>query len=405
MSVTEIAKRIDVKHNVSIRVLDKATGQLVSEHTGHNASTNSLLTGVGHYLTGDSIFGQQGILDNWIPQYISLGTMGLLNQDEDELGLPAGIGEDPADIDNPDDPEQAELKRYVDYMLHTPGFGADGYDPNSNNDRRYLGLGPMFIDRELLSEPVQLKVGDLDMDGEVTHADLLMLLEYLSSINTLTDKQLLVADINNDGIVDAEDAALLRDAIDSGTDLGTVTYAETVAPAINCELISDSYPRSQITFRDMVPESQSEYPKTIDVVFSAFVSTGALAQFRATGQDYIFITEAGLWARPFWTTDVDDKLPEEYWKSEDNGLLAGYRIAPPDEENWKMAAYDEETQKYVDSEEYRANRQLLKENIIKVGINQVVQVIWKIQIGGIEQLGGIEKFYPTENKVKWTVWE
>ena len=33
-----------------------------------------------------------------------------------------------------------------------------------------------------------------------------------------------------------------------------------------------------------------------------------------------------------------------------------------------------------------ANRDLLKKQIIRVGINQVVQVIWKIQLGGVDQL-------------------
>lgn len=304
MSVREIAKRLDLRHNVSIRVLDDSTGAVVSEHTGHNASTNSLLTGIAHYLTGDGVLGQSEVLENWVPQYISLGTMGLINQEEDEHGYPAGIG----NVDGP------ELQRYAEYMQQCPGFGADGYDANLNNNRIYLGLGPMFTHR-------------------------------------------------------------------------------VSAPAINCELVSESYPRSQITYREIVPETQAEYPKTIDVVFSAFVSTGALAQFREPGKDYVFITEAGLWSRPDWTN------------SGDNGLLAGYRITPPDEKNWNMAMFDKNTGTYLDSPECEHNRELLRKNIIKVGINQVVQVIWKIQIGGIEQLGGIEKLYPVENRLKWIVWE
>ena len=57
----------------------------------------------------------------------------------------------------------------------------------------------------------------------------------------------------------------------------------------------------------------------------------------------------------------------------DNGLLAGYRICPPDQDNWDMSVPE--------------NRRILKENIIRVGINQIAQIIWKIQIGGLEQLG------------------
>ena len=50
------------------------------------------------------------------------------------------------------------------------------------------------------------------------------------------------------------------------------------------------------------------------------------------------------------------------------------------------------------------NRKLLKENIIKVGTNQIAQVIWKIQLGAIEQLGGIEALYPQEGFMKWRVY-
>lgn len=289
MSVIDIAKRIDIKHNVSIRIMDEATGQVVQEHTGHNAATNSLLTGIAHYLTGDGVLNQGDILSTWVPQYISLGTMGLINQDEDEQGYPAGIG----------NVEGSEEARYIDYMLKCPGYGADGYDANENNNREYLGLGPMYSNR---------------------------------------------------------------------TDITTT---------VNCELITPNYPRSIITYRDIVPEYMSEYPQTIDIVFSAMISTGALAQFRAPGNDYIFITEAGLWSRPDWTTGGD------------NGLLAGYRICPPDEENWDM--------------KIPANRQLLKQNIIRIGVNQIAQIIWKIQLGGLSQLGGIKDLYPDSNHMKWKV--
>lgn len=287
-NIVELGKRIDLRHNVSIRVIDEATGQVVSEHTGHNAATNSLLTGIGHYLVGEGIINQGEVLRNWIPQYISLGTMGLLSQDEDEEGLPAGVG---VIIGN-------EEQRFVSYITQCPGFGSDGYDTNLMNNRAYAGLGPVFANRP--------------------HA--------------------------------------------STTD---------------CELITDSYKRSPITFRDVVPEYESEYPKTIDVVFSAMVSTGALAQFREPDKDYLFITEVGLWSRPDWIDGGD------------NGLLAGYRIAPPDEDNWDMSIPE--------------NRRIVKEQIIRVGINQIVQVIWKIQLGGLDQLGGIESLYPPESYINWRI--
>lgn len=286
----EVAKNLGIQQNVCIRVIDEVTGKVVSEHKGHNAATNTLLTGIGQFLLGGSTTGAGSFLDSWIPKYISLGTMGLINQEEDENGLPAGIG----DSDLP-----TEEERFKEYLLRTPGFGSDGYDPSLMNGRKYAGLGPKFADRP-----------------------------------------------------------------SEGT--------------ISCELISNTYPRSPITFRQALPESRSEYPKTIDVVFSAMVSTGALAQFREPEKNYIFITEVGLWSTPIWEGDGN------------NGLLAGYRICPTDKDNWDMSV--------------PANRELLKSNIIKIGVNQVAQVIWKIQLGAIEQMGGIDAIYPQEGYMKWHIY-
>lgn len=289
--IKQVANNMSIKHNVTLRVIDLPTRKVVAQHAGHNAATNSMLTGIGHYLKGDGVLNQgYAMLMNYVPQYISLGTMGLYNQEEDEEGLPAGIGIAEGD----------EEQRFTDYMYQSPGYGADGYDSYSNNSRPYLGLGYPYEDRP----------------GE---------------------------DIENED--------------------GTTTKRSTV----NCELISSTFPRSSISYRDLVPEIEAELPHTIDVVYSATISTGALAQFRDPGKDYVFITEAGLWSRSDW---VD---------SGENGLLAGYRIAPPDSENWDMSVAE--------------NRQILKENILKVGQNQVVQVIWKIQIGGLDQLGGLDSMY------------
>lgn len=306
--ITVPSKHISMNHNVTFVIRDRTTMRVQKIHRGHNAATNSMLTGIAHYLTGDGILNQGWhLLSSYVPKYMSLGTMGLINQEQDESGLPAGIGVIDGD----------EETRFEDYMLQVPGFGADGYDGNLNNGREHLGLGPMFAERD-----------------DTSHT-------------------------------------------------------------INCELISSTFPRAQISYRDIVPEVEAEFPKTIDVILSAMVSVGALSQFREDGKDYLYITEAGLWSRQDWVSGGD------------NGLLAGYRIAPPDEVNWGMvpsAVTDEAIEDYISKfgespgqdmatvvAEY--NRQLLKQSILRVNSNQVVQIIWKIQLGGLDQLGGIEQLY------------
>lgn len=271
--ILKINKNLGIKHNVLFRVIDQDTGKVVQTHQGHNAATDSLLYGIAHYLIGDGVLNQGPyMLSNYIPRYISLGTMGLESQEQDSKFLPTGIGGKST---------EAKATRYKRYLQQCPGYGADGYDVNTNNGRPYFGLGQTFV------------------KGQST---------------------------------------------------------------INCELISSTFPRQPISYREVIPETHSEIPKTIDVVFSAMISTGALSQFREPGKDYIFITEAGLWSK------------QEYIESGgDNGLLAGYRIIPPNQNNLDMTV--------------ESNQTLLEKSILRVGINQVVQVIWKIQLGAVEELG------------------
>lgn len=279
-------KNLGIRQNVAINIFDES-GNLIRHHKGHNCATNSMLTGIGHYLAGDGIFNQgYEMLRYWVPQYISLGTMGLCSQEEDpNTGLPLYIGSGKGHSD------QDQCQHYMD---HFPGYTADGYDDGRYNNGRtdsestqmYLGLGPKFENR------------------------------------------------------------LQEDTID-------------------CELISSSYTRSKITYRETIPEIYAELPNTIDVALSAMISTGSLKQFRSGDKDYLFITEAGLWST------------RSHVSGGDNGLLAGYRIAPSDTNNWDMSI--------------ASNRNLLRSEILRIGFNQVVQVVWKIQIGAIEDLRRIEK--------------
>ena len=278
MNPLEIAKNMRITHNVTFRVIDRGTNKVVKEYTGHNMATNSMVLGVGYFLAGGGELDPNAIYKNFIPKYISLGTMGLINQDEDADGLPIGIGGANSTI--PDDESAAhKAERYTAYMDEAPGYGADGYGDNPatyNNGRPDYGLGPVYSSGE----------------------------------------------------------------------------------PIKCELISTSFPRTKIAYSNVINEENAETPQTVDVVVSAMISTGALAQFR-NGADHIFITEAGL-----WSTDK--------YSSSGRGLLAGYRIKPPNDANWDMTNPE--------------NQKILQENIIRVGINQVVQVVWKIQIGSVARL-------------------
>lgn len=310
------AKRnLGLVHNVTINVIDEATQKIVFSHSGHNNATNGMLTGIGYYLTGQGVLNQgSALLSQFVPRYISLGTMGLKSQTSinfngykaPHIGVMDHSTQTYAQLSAEDlaylgvsssssriTVQHQQMLDYRDYMKQVPGFGADGYDVNSNNGRAYMGIGRRYPDRPS-------------------------------------------------------------------------------SDAVNCELIADTFPRSTISFRDVVPEIEAEFAETIDVVFSAMISTGALAKFRGDN-DCIYITEAGLWSMPNWLTDETGAYDYTGY----NGLLAGYRIVPPDYKKWDMSKAE--------------NRDALNRSILRVGKNQVVQVVWKIQIGSIRQLTGREE--------------
>lgn len=60
-----------------------------------------------------------------------------------------------------------------------------------------------------VGEPKQADPGDLDMDGNVTSVDLVLLAEHLLGRKTLTEAQQKLADLNGDGLVTAADMVLL----------------------------------------------------------------------------------------------------------------------------------------------------------------------------------------------------
>lgn len=486
----DILKRLDVKQNVTIRVIDEPTGKVVQEHVGHNAATNSLLTGIAHYLMGDGVLNQgQDTLSMWVPQYISLGTMGLTSQESEiivegdqEYIVPKALGYTPVAPETAT-PEEKELNarlRFSEYINQAPGFGADGYDENSNNDREWFGLGYPYS-----LKPAALMQDFYTWDGTEqtltlsdTPIDIVSVILYPDGIidedmhNTQIRRSVLSSEqysvsgkyihLNQyiEPIPENSRLAIIFTYDDSKIVKNNGVDIRVPGDAANCELIKAKINslgniepetlRSKISYRNLVSELQSEIPNTLDVVFSAMVSTGALKDYRSD-RDYIYITEAGLWSKA------------SYNDSGDNGMLAGYRIMPTDDEVLDIAMQQEfdgdgvttsftfeeiateivsvtidggtipqysldiqnnqivfvsapvagskitviyKTDNITNSWKDMSileNRQKVQKSILRIGINQVAQVVWKIQLGGLEQLNGLRYLYPSQYPEE--VWE
>lgn len=353
----EASKRFQIRHNVTFRILDKFTGKLIHEHKGHNTATNTMLEGIGHYLIGEGVLRQgYSMLSDFIPRYISLGTMGLRNQDQDSSRLPIGIsghnytGDEETDFDN--------------YMKERPGYGSDGYSSEYNNNRPYFGLGPAF---SCFSTEVSYYKGDITYYKGVA---------YEAKSNMIVDP--------DQGIHNYWNSDQWK-------------VASSSEQPTCYELITPGFPRQEITFRDVLPEYESEHAKTINVVFSAMIPSGAINEFVDASKDYVFITEAGLWSEKDFVSK----------SASVNGLVAGYRVVPPNPVNWYMKASDvpdnaaisylieqgivNPTDAQIASAKRTLsaqNRQILKEQVLRVERDQVVQVIWKIEIGNLDDTGG-----------------
>ena len=385
---SDIGKNFAINHNVSFNVYDAITNKLKRHHEGHNSVTNSMLMGIGHYLLGDGTLNQGwDMLHMWVPQYISLGTMGLRSQACDEYGLPTDLGS----LQYEEDEEPDFEADCIDYMQKVPGFGADGYDAQTNNDRAWFGLGPQFPDRPnngwfeeefygsdrentgKSSFRLKHKVSVDNIDARPT--------VYMNGVLKQLGTDYRFIQTSTYSVI-----ILLTGALET-SDILKIRYFDDnrlLAKTIDCELISPTFQRAPISYRTIIPEVNAEIPKTIDVVFSAMISTGALKQFRDYTEitenqetkiiqnDYVFITEAGLWSSKEYGTQEDSSTQKQIPSG--SGLLAGYRIAPPNKDNWDMTKAE--------------NRELLRQSILRVGYNEVVQVVWKIQLGSVEDYDG-----------------
>lgn len=354
----DISKNLRVENNVTLRVIDKATGKLIQEHEGHNTATNSLIEGIARYLSGAGVLNQgQFRLNEFVPKYISLGTMGLINQDEDENGLPVGI--------SGHEYTSSTAVNYQNYINESPGYGSDGYSSDYNNNRIYYGLGPAYTS---FSPTNSYKKGEI--------------VYYKGLAYEASEDMLVYPESGTYNFWNSDKWFLLPEFQQSGC----------------WELITPECPRTSISFRDIVPEYEAEVPKTIDVVFSAMISTDTFAQFRDSDKDYMFISEAGLWSD-------QDYVPDS---SARNGLVAGYRLAPADAINRYMdentipdsvaiiylenqGISDPTPEQISEAKSIMAseNQQMLREEILRVERNQVVQVVWKMQLGNLRNALGI----------------
>lgn len=329
--VLDIAKGLSVRQNVSFRVLDSKTGKVIQEHVGHNSATNSLLVGIGHYLAGEGVLNQAAyMLGSYIPMYISLGTMGLRSQAYkvlDDKKVPSDIGLPGYDYNT------------NDYGIETIYNTDDPYHPVKYVVTRYNSSTGQYV--------------ELPYAVFSTRSEAQQYIGTASARARYDDYLYQSPGFGADGSYPTHN--------NERNQLGLGAPA-TLHDNVNKELISSHFLRVPISYREVLPAHESEQAESIDIVYSALISTGALSSFREYGHDYLFITEAGLWSR------------RDYDTSGCNGLLAGYRIKLPDDaKNQRM--------------DLEANRQALEKEILCVGVNQVVQVIWKIQLGTSERFG------------------
>jgi len=434
-TILKAARSMGVTNNLCIRVLDATTKEVVQEHVSHNTVTNSMLTGIAHYLTGDGVLNQgYHMLSTLVPRYISLGTMGLLNQEEDENGLPAGIGDNLPDLDDPEYQNklarlraaEAELAAATEAFEDTRCPVARIVDSHKDSILAFHknhepDKYPMIVWPKIPDEYTSFSEWYEDV---ITNGSHCLECPYCSQ-NILAAKQRLddaIEEYNaaRNDLFSYSEESRFADYMKHCPGYGSDGYDEFLingrkyfglgpmysGTPIDCELISVAFPRQDISYRDIVPEVEAELPRTIDVVFSAMISTGALKSFRETGKDYIFITECGLWSKRDWED------------SGENGLLAGYRIIPPNEWQRQMVAAnltDDGIRNYLiyhgntnpsdeDIQNARENdletiaqynRDILKRSIIRVGLNQVVQVIWKIQLGSIDEFANMHDLRKT----------
>lgn len=95
--------------------------------------------------------------------------------------------------------------------------------PQYANDRSifqtgYYSPGMRALVRQYQMSKITYYLGDLNADKEIDEVDALLLRNYLDNNGTLSDRQLVLADVNQDGVVDEEDYNIIMEQIAGTTD-------------------------------------------------------------------------------------------------------------------------------------------------------------------------------------------
>ena len=93
----------------------------------------------------------------------------------------------------------------------TDGMSEIGISYDANDNVNVAGANVIFTPVNGSVEIRSYWLGDLDGDRVFDMADLLQLAQYLSGVPMeLTEKQMLSADVNEDGVIDVHDIVLLQ---------------------------------------------------------------------------------------------------------------------------------------------------------------------------------------------------
>lgn len=500
-------------NNVTIKVIDEATGRVDQVHKGQNSVTTTLLEGIAHYLQGYGFDNVGGLLKNYLPQYISLGTMGLNGVGEDSEGNAIQLAQMWEEDNEPVDdintlhfPQDIPTRRRVpllssidggelwyngvetkqigdnlhyryphpvttsisvndsnssikiprrNYFTHAPGFDADirtedvmwQYD---NNERKKSGIGipyaqhvddyirgyeyvaPTTLSFQENSTAVELRVADA---SSFRIGDLL----YIRRNETDIVGPRVIVDIDRAA---NQNKVFIQSAFGGGTlpagsrvfvyidekenyrrqveginlcgnpdcnchcsccNVGSATGLPVPSPLpLECELVTHQHNRVPIQARRaFYPMSRTdgmntaETVRSIDVVYTALISLGALKSMRGD-RDYLFIPECGLWGTR-WNgekypnnPDIPEILRNRYQAPAE--LLAGYRVFPKewspqdltddfyDVPNGEDKSYVGERILVTAAQRYRRRMRQLQRSIPRVGKGQVVQIEWKVQL-------------------------